>query len=220
MDEQKEPHFLAGKAKESALDNAGAIESFEKALEANPQNGSAHFELGLLFEKEADYAAAIYHFERFLKLHPDSEYAQVVKDRINNDKVELSKTAAFAMVVKDHQQQLDKLAEENNQLKALVERCRTLHGGLTDTRNATPDKPAAPVASVTQTRPPAPTPPDPQPPVRTSPPASRTYTVKAGDTPASIARRFNVKLETLLAANHGLDPKRMRVGQTLNIPAS
>jgi len=42
--------------------------------------------------------------------------------------------------------------------------------------------------------------------------------VAAGETPAAIARKYGVTLTSLLAANPGLNPKKMRVGQTLNLP--
>ena len=49
MDEQRNPHYLAGKEKLGALDYKGAIESFERAVEDNPRSALAHFELGVLF---------------------------------------------------------------------------------------------------------------------------------------------------------------------------
>src|SRR5262245_21208149 len=92
-EEEKEPHFLAGKSRVNAMDYPGAIESFEKALEANLRSASAHYELGLLYEKnKQDYAAAIYHFDRFLELCPTSEYGEVVKQRIAACKQELART--------------------------------------------------------------------------------------------------------------------------------
>jgi len=48
----------------------------------------------------------------------------------------------------------------------------------------------------------------------------RTHTVAAGETAVRIARRYGVSLDALLAANPGLEPRRMRVGQVLNIPSS
>jgi hypothetical protein len=50
MEEEKESHFLAGKSCINSMDYHGAIEEFESALEANPQNASAHFQLGWLYE--------------------------------------------------------------------------------------------------------------------------------------------------------------------------
>ena len=64
------------------------------------------------------------------------------------------------------------------------------------------------------------TPPTPAPAPQTAKaPAARSHVVKSGDTPATIARQHSVKLEALLAANPGLDPKRLKIGQTLTIPA-
>src|SRR5436309_2155590 len=83
LDEQKEPHFLAGRSRVSALDYKGAIESFERALEVNPKSASAHLELGLLFDqKDPEPATAIYHFEHYLKLHPNAENAETIRMRI------------------------------------------------------------------------------------------------------------------------------------------
>ena len=59
----------------------------------------------------------------------------------------------------------------------------------------------------------------PTPPPAPSPtPVEQVYVVKAGDSPASIARQFNVKTEDLMAANNIADPQRLQVGQTLKIP--
>jgi nucleoid-associated protein YgaU len=53
-------------------------------------------------------------------------------------------------------------------------------------------------------------------------PVLRTYTVQPGDTPSSISKAFYgsaIYYPHILRANPGLDPKRMRVGQVINIPA-
>src|SRR6185369_16032272 len=70
-DEEKEPHFMAGKSRVNTLDTEGAIECFEKALQVNPRSAAAHFELACLFDQNqrtADPAAAIYHYTAYLKL--------------------------------------------------------------------------------------------------------------------------------------------------------
>lgn len=46
----------------------------------------------------------------------------------------------------------------------------------------------------------------------------RVHTVRSGETLASISRTYNVRLEALLAANRGLDPKRLKPGLVLKIP--
>jgi LysM repeat protein len=45
-----------------------------------------------------------------------------------------------------------------------------------------------------------------------------SYTIKEGDTLAGVAARLGVALEDLLAANAGIDPGALRVGQTIRLP--
>jgi LysM repeat protein len=49
--------------------------------------------------------------------------------------------------------------------------------------------------------------------------AYRTYTVAKGDSPASIAKKFKVSQDELLALNHIDDPRKLKIGQKLLIPA-
>ena len=49
---------------------------------------------------------------------------------------------------------------------------------------------------------------------------ARTHTVVAGETAVRIARQYGVTLDALQAANPGMEPRRMRVGQVLNIPSA
>lgn len=51
-------------------------------------------------------------------------------------------------------------------------------------------------------------------------PVEQTYIVQAGDNPASIAQRFRIKTEDLMAANNIEDPSKLQIGQTLKIPSS
>ncbi|HEU0009898.1 MAG TPA: LysM peptidoglycan-binding domain-containing protein [Verrucomicrobiae bacterium] len=46
----------------------------------------------------------------------------------------------------------------------------------------------------------------------------RSHPVKPGETPSSIARLYGVRLEALLAANPGLEPRKLKVGQPLSVP--
>src|ERR1041384_6155097 len=46
----------------------------------------------------------------------------------------------------------------------------------------------------------------------------KTHTVVSGDNPAYIARKYSIKLNSLMAANPNLDARRLKVGQVLNIP--
>jgi LysM repeat protein len=47
----------------------------------------------------------------------------------------------------------------------------------------------------------------------------RTYTVRSGETMAEVARKFGVSLAKLQAANPTIEPRRLRAGQTLNLPS-
>ena len=56
-------------------------------------------------------------------------------------------------------------------------------------------------------------------PVAPTPPCpGGTYQIRAGDTFFSIARRFNTTVEALIAANPGVDPDRLMIGQVICLP--
>jgi LysM repeat protein len=52
------------------------------------------------------------------------------------------------------------------------------------------------------------------------PAGSKTYVVAKGDSPASIARKFKVPYDDIMAANRIEDPHKLKVGQKLIIPKS
>jgi LysM repeat protein len=47
---------------------------------------------------------------------------------------------------------------------------------------------------------------------------SREYVIASGDTLGSVAKRNGISLRTLLEANAGVNPKKLRVGQKIQIP--
>lgn len=234
LDEEKEPHYIEGMRALNSYDYTGAIEEFEKAVEADPHNASAHFELGCLYEgnrqegeqdpKDADPAAAIYHYEQFLKLRPNAAAAEQVKQRIANCKVDLARAVLPLPATAGVQHDLEQLIEENKQLRAQLDQWQAYFKTLTNhpapvaadlPRNVTPTAPPPP--PVTRT--------NPAPVgwvynVRGSPhpAAMRAYVVQARDTLASISRKYNVKLSALASANPGIDARKLRPGQTVNIP--
>ncbi len=53
-----------------------------------------------------------------------------------------------------------------------------------------------------------------------SPGIAGAYTVQAGDTPVSIAKKHGISVEELLKANKSVKPTKIRVGQTLSIPGA
>jgi tetratricopeptide (TPR) repeat protein len=237
LDDEKEPHFIEGKQAVNTMDFNGAIDEFEKAVEANPRNASAHFELGWLYEeKEPDPAAAIYHYQQFLKLRPNADTAEAVKQRITNCKQDLAKAVLPLPSAPGVQHDLEQLVQENKQLRAELEQWRAYYRAQTNhpvqvaTQSVTlqpvqpVQQPVQQVQQPVQTHTVSSNPP-PQyhaPSTRTASPRattpSRTYVVQPRDTLAAISRKFNVKLDALASANPGIDVRRLRVGQTVNIP--
>lgn len=55
---------------------------------------------------------------------------------------------------------------------------------------------------------------------RTCPTGTMPYTIKAGDTLYAIARTFGISLDALLAANPGVDPNRLSIGQVICVPTA
>lgn len=74
--------------------------------------------------------------------------------------------------------------------------------------SAQPQKPVAPVAA------------KPVPVVSATPaPATTTHVVARGDSLSGISKRYNVKMASIVAANPGLKPDRIRIGQKIAIPS-
>jgi len=87
----------------------------------------------------------------------------------------------------------------------------------TSTVPALPTLPPPPVTTVPST--PAPSAPGANVPVPApSAPATTEYTVVAGDTLYGIAKKYGISLRSLMDANPGVDPRRLRVGQKLVVP--
>src|SRR5882724_13236576 len=135
VDEAKEPHFLEGKNRVNSMDYAGAIESFERALEVNPKSAAAHFELGCLCDqREADPAAAIFHFGRYVKLRPDGDKVERARSRITACKEQLARAVSLGPVTQGMQHEYEVLADLNKKLaednKKLVEENKALREKL------------------------------------------------------------------------------------------
>ena len=54
----------------------------------------------------------------------------------------------------------------------------------------------------------------------TVPDATTVHTVKKGEFLSGISRKYNVKMSAIVAANPGINPNRIRIGQKLTIPGS
>jgi len=227
-DEEKEPFFRKGKELVNTTDFPGATDAFEKALEINPHNALAHYELGLLCEKD-DQAAAMYHFAKFLKLRPTVPQAERARERLAACRQVLAQSAALSMTpnIQATQRELERLTVENRDLKLQIEAWKKWYGTQQRSGGTSPQSLPTPTnppltrsPATTLTNPPAPTRiPQPEPVVRPPMPERKLHTVRGGETPAAIARNYGVSLNALLEANPTLDPRRMRVGQSVTIPA-
>jgi LysM repeat protein len=219
-DEEKEPHFVLGQSRVNAMDYQGAVEAFEQSLDANPHSAAAHYQLACLFDtRESDPAAAIYHYQQYLKFNPAAQNSDVIRGRINTCKQQLAADVLPLPSAPAMQEQLEKLVEQNRQLQEEVDKWHAFYASQPKT-NPVPQNNFVPVAN-----------PNPAPPAQTqtadanhsgnSTPqtsAQRTHAVAAGETEAAIARKFGVKLSALQAANPGVNPNRLHVGQVLNLP--
>jgi LysM repeat protein len=89
---------------------------------------------------------------------------------------------------------------------------------MTDTNTSftTDTNTTVPPPGVTNTPPPAPLPP-----VNSTPPetAASVYTIVSGDTLGKIAHAHGVSLKALEAANSGVDSRKLKIGQKINIPS-
>jgi tetratricopeptide (TPR) repeat protein len=214
LDEEKEPYFQMGKSRESARDFDGAIDAFEKALEVNPHSASAHLELGVLYENDnRDCAAAIYHFKRYLELMSTNvPNAGMIGAHILACKQVLARDVMLGPGAPNALQELQRLTDENQRLRDENEKWRATVGAGSQGIKAEPESPsngANNSASRTGTD---------EDLVHGPPNAPRTYKVQPGDTMSAISRRSGIKLSALLAANPDVDPKKMRIGQILNLP--
>jgi LysM repeat protein len=231
-EEEKEPHFVLGKSRINSMDYQGAVQAFEESLETNPHSAAAHFELGWLYdEKESDPAAAIFHYQQYLKLSPNAGNAEVIRQRIESCKQQLAADVLPLPSTPAAQKQINQLIEQNQQLQDEVNKWRAWYAS--QTAGKTPSVPVSNSGVTPAGATPVSTPPGSNPATSAEKPGdhasahsmttrtpSRTHKVAAGETAVRIARQYGVSLDALLAANPGLEPRRMRVGQILNIPAS
>jgi tetratricopeptide (TPR) repeat protein len=216
LDDKKEPHYILGENRVNAMDYQGAVDAFEQSLEVNPHSAAAHFELACLFdEKISDPAAAIYHYQEYLKFDPKAENAEVVNARIATCKQQLATDVLAMPSAPAAQRELERLTDQNRQLQDQIDALKKWNAQLAAQSNSIPaqpiQNPVQPVQIIPAQNPIA---------NRPANSAPRTHAVASGETEAAIARKFGVKLSALQAANPGVNPSKLHVGQILNLPQS
>ncbi len=205
VDEEKNPHFQRGRNLVNSQDYKGAVEEFEKALESNPGSAAAHFELGCLYDtKISNSAAAIYHYERHLQLLPDSDQRQRILDRIRGCKQELANTEFPLPDSKNLQREVDRLTAEN---LALKEQVAALQHQAANAEAARLHPAPARMAAA-----------DPSAAASAAPSHPRVHIVRERETISSIAAQYGLKASAILAANPRVEPRKLHIGQSLNLP--
>ncbi|MEO8425684.1 MAG: tetratricopeptide repeat protein [Verrucomicrobiota bacterium] len=225
IDDRKDSDFIAGQNRARSLDYPGAVRAYKKALESNPHSASAHFEIGLIYYLNLpDYAAAIYHFQEFLELRPTDSHAENVRQFVSVCKQELARTVSLGPIGQKLQKELEQLTAKNQQLRQQVD---FLSKSLSAATNRTVQSRAASLVATTAATKPAPSlAGKPRPPATRNQPSphkassgqSGRHVVRPRETIASIARQHRLPLGTLLAANPGVEPRRMKIGQVVTIP--
>ncbi|MGH7951529.1 MAG: LysM peptidoglycan-binding domain-containing protein [Limisphaerales bacterium] len=225
-DEEKEPHFVQGESRVDAMDYQGAIEAFQESLEVNPRSAPAHYQLAMLYDtREPDPAAAIYHYQQYLKLDPQAPNAIVVRQRITACKQQLAADVMAMPSAPATLKQIEQLTETNQMLQEQLKQWQAYANQLASQLAAAKANPPPdqnnfqpPQIAVPQIANPVPEKKvfsNPKPSLEIRP---RTHVVEPGETLAAISRKFDIRLDALLAANPGVNPKKLRVGQVVNIP--
>jgi LysM repeat protein len=124
--------------------------------------------------------------------------------------------------ISEVEQKVDRLGgatdELQGQIRGLYNQTRTQLDGLANQLNtlresAKPATPTAPAASSVESAVGG----QAAPPVPPSEGAT-SYTVRAGDYPAKIAKEHGITVAALMKANPGLRPEKLKVGQSIKLP--
>jgi LysM repeat protein len=166
-------------------------------------------------QTERDYINAMYHYQEVLRLRPAGVYPHDnAKVRIASCKQEIVKAESLAPVYYAMERELNRLKQENQELRAQVEGLQSQA-----TRVTQAPAPAQVTPPVTPQRMAFAGSPNAAPEVRAAAPAYKQHTIKPNETMASIARAHRIRLETLMAANPSLQPRKLQPGQMIKIPA-
>ena len=209
--EDKEPHYLTGRRLVQQRDWDGAERAFLRSLESNPRSSLAHYELGIIYlSHKAEPAGAIFHLNRDLTFNPQAPNKNEVQGHIDAAKLDLAADIhgtpdAPSQSILNLRNKLNQLAAENQALRHQMK-----------SRGITPSPQFAQVTNAPVViTPPSNTARSPAP----SPSALRIHKVKSGENPTSIARKYGVSTSQFLAANPGLNPAKLQIGQELKIPS-
>jgi LysM repeat protein len=187
-------------AKAAQGDFLRAINLYEAALDDSPRCADIHYKLALLYDdKMNDPLNAVHHFKRYLTLSPTGSHAADAKSIMKRDEVTLLTSLSGDSVVT--RTEAARLRNENLGLRKEIEDRALKTKGVTDKQAS--DKPKKAIA--------------------VNKASNRSYTIKRGDTLASISRKFyktSGHWKQILNANKDKidNPENLKVGETLTIP--
>ena len=189
-------------AKAAAGDFVQAIGMYESILDGSSSSAEVHYRLAMLYDdKMNEPLHALHHFKRYLTIAPDGTHANEVKNFMKRDElVLLTNLSGDTMVPRA---EVARLRNENLALRKQLEDERVLARG-----GSIESKPHDKHAKTRGTKKSA---------------HSRSYTVKSGDTLASISRKFyktSSRWKKIRDANADKidDPQNLKIGETLTIP--
>jgi tetratricopeptide (TPR) repeat protein len=180
--------------KVSTGDFRGALRLYESSLDGTARTAQAHYKLALLYDDKLKRPrAAQHHLDRYLELDPEGKHAREAKTMRAENEKRLAATAGAGSPMS--QSEAVKLKNRNADLEKRLVELQTRKAATPFVRGKVDKAPAG----------------------------ARSHTVEAGDTLASIARKFyknQAKAKDILDANYNsLGGKDViRVGQTLIIP--
>jgi LysM repeat protein len=113
VDDEKDPNFIEGRNHYNMMDWKGAVEAYERAVQANPRNAAAHFELAVLFQdKLKDPIYAAFHYKKHLELRPKSSYLEAINPRLDACRMEIAKGVNYVVVGGEVHRDLARLTNE------------------------------------------------------------------------------------------------------------
>jgi LysM repeat protein len=211
--EEDEPAYQRGESMMRENRQDEALLAFESVVDARRDCPESHLELGRIYmDHVKDPIAAIYHFRKYLELVPDSDVSKQVTQLIETAKKDFAKTLpgdpfGGTTPTAELADQNKKLKIGNDELKRAVvafqDQIRTgKRADVSAQASASVQSPAAQAAGH---------------------PASKAYTVQAGDTLSKISQNVygtTNRWQEIYDANRDQlkNPHDLKVGMTLKVP--
>ncbi|HAO66870.1 MAG TPA: hypothetical protein DCR17_09325 [Verrucomicrobiales bacterium] len=239
IDEEREAYHMDAKSKLFAEEFEAAVVGFEKALEVNPKNASAHFELGLInYLHLKDYVSAIYHFQKLLEMRPNHMMAVQIKDHLERCKMDFASTVTLGPLNQNTETRLKNLVETKEELETQI---KNLEGQLAQMRqvlsaqsealnrnrqNARPESlvngsknsKSNETAQISNLESKGKTNPSALQNASVSTPKFRKHVIRSKDTFYKLASHYRVDFKSIQSANPGVNSTKLQIGQVVNVP--